>query len=57
MVLYLRTTTDKYELPIAVADTAKELAEELGVTEGTVYTQISKKRNGWYKVDLEDDSE
>ena len=45
MVLYLRTTTDKYELPIAVADTAKELAEELGVTEGTVYTHISKKRN------------
>ena len=38
-------------------ESAKELAEELGVTEGTVYTQISKKRNGWYKVDYEEDSE
>lgn len=54
-MLYIKTTLDKYELPIAVADSAKELAEILGVKTDTVYAQISKKRRGWYKVSCETD--
>ena len=32
----MRVTDDKYELPIAVADSQIELARMLGVTEGAV---------------------
>ena len=37
MKLYVRTTTDELELPVAVADSAKELAEMTGTTVGCVY--------------------
>ena len=44
-----------FELPIAVADSPKELAEMTGRTKGTVMTQISKKRPGWFRVKIEED--
>lgn len=31
MTLWLKVTNDKYELPLAVADTKKELAKMLGL--------------------------
>jgi hypothetical protein len=55
LMLYIKTTLDKYEFPIAVADSAAELAKMLGVKADTVYSQISKKRRGWYKVSCEAD--
>ena len=55
MFVYMKTTTDKYELPIFVADTAKELAEMVGTTVGCVYSSISKKRKGWAKVEIGED--
>ena len=36
--LWLAVTADEYELPIAVADTARELGEKYGVTADTVIT-------------------
>ena len=57
MILYLRTTTDKYELPIAVAESAAELARLLGTTKGCVYSSLSHKRPGWYKLEVEDEQE
>lgn len=39
--LYLATTQDEYELPVAVADTPEELANHLGVTRYTVLSVIS----------------
>ena len=39
--LYLATILDRYELPIAVADTPEELANHLGVTRYTVLSVIS----------------
>lgn len=56
MPLYIRTTTDKYELPIAVAETPKELAEMLGTTPESVSSSISHKRPGWYRVEEDDES-
>ena len=44
--LYIAVTPDLYELPIAVADTAKELAKMIGTSENSVYSCISKKRSG-----------
>ena len=56
-MLYIKTTMDDLELPIAVADSGVELAEMLNTTPDVVYSSISKKRRGWYKVQEEDSSE
>lgn len=40
--LYLLVTSDKYELPLAVADT--ELARMAGVTVGTVTASLSRRK-------------
>jgi ribosomal protein L7Ae-like RNA K-turn-binding protein len=46
-VLYLKVTRDKYELPLAVAEGATELAEMCGVTTNAVISGIWKeKRKG-----------
>lgn len=55
MILYVRTTADKYELPIAVADSIEELAEMLKIKRHTVQVNFSKKISHWYKVEVEDD--
>lgn len=39
--LYIAATPDRYELPVAVADTPEELANHLGVTRYTVLSVIS----------------
>jgi len=55
MKVYMKTTKDKYELPIAVADSAKELAYLLGMSVGSIYSSISKKIPGYIRVDIGDD--
>lgn len=50
--LYVATTKDKYELPIAVADSVTELAEILGMRPETISFYISSKRPGFYRVDV-----
>lgn len=44
MTLWLKVTNDKYELPLIVADSAKELAEQLGKRTNNIYSAISKAR-------------
>lgn len=57
MILYMKVTRDKYELPIAVAETVTELARILGTTPGVVSSSISHKRRGWYKLEVENGEE
>lgn len=57
MTLYLKTTKDEYELPIAVADSPTELALILGTTPGCVSSSLSHKRAGWCKVEVGDDED
>ena len=45
-MLYVATTPDELELPIAVADTGRELARILGTTPDVIYTYISLSRKG-----------
>lgn len=40
----MAVTPDKYELPIAVADSAEELAQMLGVTPRAIYHTISRHK-------------
>ena len=57
MTLYIRTTADKYELPIAVADSPKELAQMLGIKAESVRRCLLRAHPTphWYKVEVEED--
>ena len=60
MHLYMAITQDKYELPLAVAYSVKELAAMLGVYESSIRVTMTraKQRGGWckyIKVEVEDD--
>lgn len=52
MKLYLCVTDDKYELPIAVADSQAELARMVGVTCNTVCACLCRLRNGDYESSI-----
>ena len=59
MKVYMEVTQDKYELPVAVADSVKELAKLVGVKKDTIWTMINhaKNRGGkckYIKVELEE---
>lgn len=50
--LYVKCTTDKYQLPEIVCDSAQELARKTGKTPGSIATMISKGYPGYYKVEV-----
>lgn len=49
MVIYMAVTMDKYELPIALADSAVELAKMCNTSVNNIYSCISKVQSGKYK--------
>lgn len=51
--LYVRSTGDRLDLPLAVADSAEELARMLGTTKGSVMSSISHGHKGWERVEVE----
>lgn len=61
MNVWMQITKDKYELPVAVANTANELAEIVGVDVSAVRSAVSKQKTGkrkvtkYIKVVVEDD--
>ena len=48
--LYIATTRDKYELPIAVADSARELAQMLNMPFTTVKVYLTNEWYGFHKI-------
>lgn len=60
MVLWICISQDEYELPIAVADTQRELAEMVGVKKESIRTEFSKWKHGfrnscrYRKVEIDD---
>lgn len=44
--LYMVVTSDKYELPIDFSTSVGELAKKYNVTCNSIYSCVSKKRNG-----------
>ena len=56
MKLYIKTTRDKYELPVAVADSPAELGIMTGKSANAVLSLISKRSRGWYKIEIEDET-
>ena len=49
MNIWMMVTMDKYELPLAVADTARELSELTGYHVGSIVTGASGVKNGKLK--------
>ena len=61
-VLYMKVTSDEYELPLAVADSVAELAAMVGVEASTVfgfmwYCKKNGKKCPYIKVEVEDDDD
>lgn len=52
--LYLQVTTDKYRLPLLVADSPKELAQMMGTNVSNILSTIShtKERHGVSKYEV-----
>ena len=46
MILYMGVTTDEYELPLCVSDTAAELARMYGMTPNAVYCNLYNNQTG-----------
>ena len=61
MKLYIATTPDKYELPVAVSDTPQGLARLMGTTKYTVLSCISHQKEGrksiYHKVVIEENDD
>ena len=55
MKLYVKTTKDEFELPLAVARSAHELARMTGTDYHTIMSSISHGYKGWYRVEVEDE--
>jgi len=60
--LWLKVTLDKYELPLAVAETSEELARLVGVSGNAVRVGRSQEKRGWKrssykKVRIDEDEE
>ena len=49
MTVYMMVTDDKFELPLAVADSAPELAAMIGRNVNTIYSGISHEQHGRIK--------
>lgn len=47
--LWMLVTSDQYELPLIIAETAKELADRAGVTSSTVQSNAYRYRAGKQK--------
>lgn len=55
--LYMKTTGDKLDLPVAVADSPGELARIIGTKKSVVLSSISHKIRGWHRIEIEEDEE
>lgn len=50
MRVYMAIDRDEYELPYAIADSSKELAEMVGKSQNTIESSISRLKHGAYKT-------
>lgn len=55
MTLYVKCTTDRYELPEAVAESTTELARMIGKTAGSISIMISKGYPGYHRIIVKDE--
>lgn len=56
MFVWMKVTKDKYELPVAVADSANELARILNTTANNISSSLSKGYGTYLKVAVEEEN-
>lgn len=49
--IYMKVTDDKYELPIGVSESAKELSDKTGVKVNTINANIFYGRGRYVRLD------
>ena len=49
MTVYMEVTQDSLELPVALADSPRELSRMTGATISTIYKSVSRIRTGEHK--------
>lgn len=57
MYVYMEVSKDKYELPLAIADTPGELAKICCTTSSNVLSCIYHKKKRFVKVKIEEDED
>lgn len=57
MRLYMKCTTDKYELPIVVEDSPSKLAARLGLKPHSAATLCSKEIGGYHRIDVDEEED
>lgn len=57
MKLYLKVTKDKYELPIAVAESPRELAKMTGDDAKSISKYIWMGSKVYHRIEVEDDED
>lgn len=48
--IWMKVTMDEYELPVAVADSVRELSEMTGATDNNIRSSYSKYKSGQRKT-------
>ena len=57
MTLYMKVTRDKYELPVAVAESKSELARMLGVTPSAITHGMHGLKKTYLEVEVDEHDE
>ena len=52
MKVYIMVTNDKFELPVAIADTVCELSRITGVDKRAIHSALSHVRSGKHKTSI-----
>lgn len=55
MTLYMMLSRDEYELPVAVAESSKELSMMTGYSVNTILSSISHGYKRFVRINVEDD--
>lgn len=61
MIIWLKVSKDKYELPVDVADSAQELARKYGIKANTIHSAAKRYDTGelkssiWRRVEVEEE--
>ena len=56
-LLWMKVTSDEYELPIAVEDSAYKLAAKLGVWPTSIFHCVKRPNSSYKRVEIDDDEE
>ena len=57
MILWLKVSADKYELPEAVAETSTELGRMTGKNPLTIRSLVRGKKTVWKRIEVQEEDE